>query len=107
VHPVVFEHPISGRKSVWLHLGMAGSILEVEQGIDKVTSMSQLRALEDHEMKTMFNRYNRLLNSAEYSHAFEYEAGDMVIIDNLAIAHRASGQAHSAVKAQGLRILHR
>lgn len=36
-----------------------------------------------------------------------YEEGDCIFIDNLAIAHRASKAAHTSAKKQGLRILHR
>ena len=28
VHPVVHEHPVSGRRCVWLHLGMTGAVIE-------------------------------------------------------------------------------
>jgi len=37
----------------------------------------------------------------------DYQEGDMVIIDNLAVAHRASPEAHFEAGEQGLRVLHR
>ena len=49
-------------------------------------------------MTHLFNRYNDLLNAglegaAPYSTLYEYEEGDMLFIDNLAVAHRASPDA--------------
>jgi alpha-ketoglutarate-dependent taurine dioxygenase len=38
---------------------------------------------------------------------FSQQEGDIIIIDNLAVAHRATVEAHSCPTKQGLRILHR
>lgn len=107
LHPVVHTHPISGRKSIYLHLGMTGAILEVKPEQPKGEN---LRLLDENEMQTFFNRYNDILNAgleADYSLPYNYEQGDMVMIDNLAISHRASPEAHDSTFRQGLRILHR
>ena len=53
------------------------------------------------------NRYNDVLNNKTYTRDHPYEEGDCIIIDNLAIAHRASKEAHTSARVQGLRILHR
>lgn len=107
VHPMVHEHPISKRKSIYLHLGMTGAVAEMKDGVEEVKSMDDLRLLEQHEMTHLFNRYNDILNNPDYSHDHAYEEGDCIIIDNLAIAHRASKAAHTSAGTQGLRILHR
>ena len=107
VHPLVHEHPISGRKSIYLHLGMTGAVLEMKKGVEKVESLDDLRLLDQDEMTQLFNRYNDVLNDAGCSVDHEYSEGDCIIIDNLAIAHRASKQAHTDANTQGLRILHR
>ncbi len=43
-HPVVHTHPISGHKSVWLHLGMTGAVIERlpddELTLDQLKTMS-------------------------------------------------------------------
>jgi taurine dioxygenase len=31
LHPMVHEHWISGRKSIWLHLGMTGAVIRVDK----------------------------------------------------------------------------
>jgi taurine dioxygenase len=61
-------------------------------------------------MKRLFREYNDLLNAGfenGYTIAYEYEDGDVVFIDNLAVGHRASPEAHLPPEVQGLRIMHR
>ena len=117
-HPLVHQHPISGKKSIWLHLGMTGAVLErlPEEGrsIDDLkeerASYEQLRLLNEEEMKTLFNDYNDLLNNSferGYGIRYQYDTGDLLFIDNWAIAHRASPEAHMPADKQGLRIMDR
>ena len=47
--------------------------------------------------------YNRALNAVRLR--FKYEVYDIVVADNLAVAHRAASSAHDP--AAGLRVLHR
>jgi len=106
LHPVVHNHPISGRRSVYLHLGMTGGVLEKLEGQD------EFRLLEEKELTVLFNEYNDLLNNGlpgkgNYAISYPYQNGDCIFIDNLAIAHKASPQAHDDPQKQGLRILHR
>jgi hypothetical protein len=42
MHPLASPHPISGRPSLYLHLGMTGAIIEV--GLCKLNSVSSLQA---------------------------------------------------------------
>lgn len=99
LHPVVLRHPITQRNHVYLHLGMTGAVMRVkEEG-----GRPQLTLLTENEMRTLFNRYNDLLASIAYPHY--YATGDLVVIDNLAVAHRAAPSAHDA--SNDLRIMHR
>lgn len=106
LHPAVHEHPISGRKSIYLHLGMTGGVLEE-------FNKGQFRLLTENKLRKLMNEYNDLLNAGlpakdgNYAISYPYEEGDCIFIDNLAIAHRASEGAHTDAKKQGLRILHR
>ncbi len=110
LHPMVHDHPISGRRSVYLHLGMTGGILE--RSLD---SDGGWRLLEHDELLKVFRSYNELLNSGfglngndgKYAMSYPYRQGDCIFIDNWAIAHRASPEAHMDQSKQGLRILHR
>jgi taurine dioxygenase len=104
VHPVVHEHPISGRKSVWLHLGMTGAVIE------KLPDEDGFRLLDAGELTRLCRQYKDLLDAGlenGYAIAYEYEENDCVFIDNLAVAHRAAPEAHLPVEEQGLRIMHR
>lgn len=117
-HPVVHTHPISGLKSVWLHLGMTGAVIErlPEEGVSieelqkQPADTSQLRLLNETEMKALFNDYNDLLNDSfenGYGIRYQYDTGDLLYIDNWALAHRASPEAHLPAEQQGLRIMDR
>ncbi len=117
-HPLVHTHPISGKKSVWLHLGMTGAVIErlPENGvsIDELqktpAAKEQLRLLNEEEMRELFNDYNDLLNASfdkGFGIPYEYETGDLLYIDNWAVAHRASPEAHLPPEQQGLRIMDR
>jgi len=104
VHPVVHEHPISGRKCVWLHMGMTGAVIEC-------TKDGNFRLLNRDEMKKLFLQYTALMSDGveqgQYGIAYEYEPGDVLFIDNYIMGHRASPQAHLPASEQGLRIMHR
>lgn len=117
-HPVVHTHPISGRKSVWLHLGMTGAVIErlpdEELTLDQLKTLpagaEKFRLLNEEAMKTLFNDYNDLLNNSfeeGYGIRYQYDTGDLLFIDNWAVAHRAAPEAHLPPEQQGLRIMDR
>ncbi len=104
VHPLVHEHPVSGQKCIWLHLGMTGAVLE------KHPDQDGFRLLHADELKQLCHEYNDVLNAGltnGYAVAYEYSENDCVFIDNLAVAHRAAPEAHMPAERQGLRIMHR
>lgn len=104
VHPAVHQHPISGRKSLWLHLGMTGAVIEKREDSD------DFRLLDAEELTALCREYNDVLNAGfdrGYTIAYEYRRNDCIFIDNLAVAHRASPEAHLPADQQGLRVLHR
>lgn len=104
VHPLVHEHPVSGQKCIWLHLGMTGAVIE------KLPDGDGFRLLNADELTQLCRAYNDILNAGMtqgYAIAYEYSENDCVFIDNLAVAHRAAPQAHMPVGQQGLRIMHR
>merc|ERR1740123_1458441 len=106
LHPLVHDHPISERRSVYLHLGMTGGVLE------KLEGDNSFRLLGEQELTILFREYNDLLNNGhpgkgDYAISYKYQEGDCIFIDNLAVAHKASPQAHGDPWKQGLRILHR
>ncbi len=104
VHPVVHKHPISSRLCIWLHLGMTGAVIE------KRTDGDGFRLLNADELTRLCHEYNDILNAGlenGYAAVYDYRENDCVFIDNLAVAHQASPEAHLPPEQQGLRIMHR
>lgn len=104
VHPLVHLHPVTDRESVWLHLGMTGAVIE------RQANDNGFRLLDAAELTALCREYNDLLNAGEdagYTLEYEYEAHDCLFIDNLAVAHRASANAHRPAGEQGLRVMER
>ncbi len=104
VHPAVHVHPLSGRRCVWLHLGMTGAVLE------KLPDRDEFYLLDADELRSLCHEYNDLMNaglSDGFAITYEYRDHDCVFIDNLAVAHRAAPEAHRTADEQGLRIMDR
>lgn len=104
VHPLVHEHPLTGRRCVWLHLGMTGAVIEKQADGDG------FRLLDADELGRLCHEYNDLLDAGMrngYAIAHDYRQNDCLFIDNLAVAHRAAPEAHRPAEEQGLRIMHR
>jgi taurine dioxygenase len=51
VHPMVHNHWISGRRSIWLHAQMTGAVMKM----DKETN--SIRLLDEDEMFSLFSDY--------------------------------------------------
>jgi len=66
---------------------------------------SGIRAWRDGEMDQFFGAFSSLLDSPDVGYPHKWEEGDVIIIDNLAVAHKAAPGAHTLTT--GLRILHR
>ncbi len=104
VHPAVHEHPLTGRRCVWLHLGMTGAVIETSPNNDG------FHLLDADELKRLCHEYNDLLNAGfrdGYAINYEYQRRDCLFIDNLAVSHRAAPEAHRPADEQGLRIMDR
>jgi taurine dioxygenase len=83
---------------------MTGAVIEALPGNDG------FRLLAEGELKNLCREYSDLLDQGfedGYALAYEYRENDCLFIDNLAVAHRASPEAHLPVEKQGLRIMHR
>ena len=104
VHPLVHQHPITGHRCVWLHLGMTGAVVE------KLPMGDNFRLLDRDSLTQLCRAYASVLDEGiknGYTTQYEYRQNDCVFVDNLAVAHRAAPQAHLPPSTQGTRILHR
>ena len=96
VHPMLHEHPVSKRQTIFLHLAMTAAVAHVGDAGGQT-------ALTSEEMRALFRRVNDLCNTAALHHT--YQQGDLVMIDNWAVAHRA--REGSFDRTHGLRVVHR
>ena len=55
-------------------------------------------AWPNEEMDGFFSRFSALLDDPAVSYSHKWREGDVVIIDNLAVAHKAAPGAHAAVE---------
>ena len=115
VHPLAAPHYASGRPSLYLHLGMTGAVLEVPAETTAPppppppgpwafaaaappdapsTADAGLRhavAWREADLDEFCRAFDGLLEGAAYAHA--WREGDVVVIDNLAVAHRAAKES--------------
>jgi taurine dioxygenase len=83
-HPLVQRHPVTGRAILYVNLEPRAKIVD-QAGADQATVATFLR---EH------------MNRGAYRH--KWHAGDLVVVDNFAVAHAATAAHPSA-----LRVLHR
>lgn len=67
--------------------------------------LSGIKAWNLEEMDKFFGEFTELLDRPDISYSHNWQEGDVVVIDNLAVAHKAMPGAHKS--SSGLRILHR
>lgn len=73
--PVVRTHPVTGRKAIYVSEGHTTHI----EGMDAQESATLLRELWDH------------MRQPEFVYSHNWEPGDLVVWDNAATQHRATG----------------
>lgn len=87
IHPVVLVHPFSGRKSLFINEGFTVGIV----GMPDDEAQTLLRELYDHTTRP------------EFIYRHKWQVGDLVMWDNWATVHRATG----GYTAEERRLLHR
>jgi len=102
IHPMIHTHPVVNESVLCLHLGyMRGVIFDYGSENQRHLSHSELFRLKGEMSHEIKKDNERLI----YSH--KWMEGDLVIIDNLQIAHMASKESQLPKEKVGLRILHR
>jgi len=86
VHPLVVEHPESGRKCIYISPTYLDEIL----GLERSESEELLKTLVDHTL------------SAEFCYRHHWHENDLVLWDNRRMIHAASGY-HPKYRRRGLR----
>ncbi|CAG2202619.1 unnamed protein product [Mytilus edulis] len=102
VHPLIYPHPITGLKTLCLHLGMTTAFVwDLGSEKERMTERSETVKLIQEIYQEIVKDERRLI----YSH--KWEEGDFIISDNLAVGHEASEETQYSRDEVGLRILHR
>jgi len=104
VHPVVYTHPKSGEITLCFHLGMIQTFVWDADDHDKrkPTKYSEAEDILREIRYHIVNKCSDLIYHHKYS-----EEGDLIISDNLAVAHEASEDTQLSREEIGLRVLHR
>ncbi|WP_299243368.1 TauD/TfdA family dioxygenase [uncultured Aquimarina sp.] len=80
VHPLLWKHPFVGKDSIYFDIGFSTDILNhCDSG----------RVLPVKQSNQIFNYINERLSKEESLLVHHWEEGDIVILDNYAVAHRA------------------
>jgi len=103
IQPLVYNHPVVNDTVLCVHLGyLLGAIYNYgDKSSQRVLSNGEVLKLKA-DISQAFSRDNDRL---VYSH--QWRDGDLVIIDNLQLAHLASKESQLPKEKVGLRILHR
>ncbi|CAG0899952.1 unnamed protein product [Darwinula stevensoni] len=102
VHPLIYSHPITKKKTMCFHLGMTEAFMW-----DKGTSKQRITCPQETAeiLQEIEDEIEKRQKHLQYSH--KWEVGDFMISDNLAVGHFASPQTQHPVGEVGLRVLHR
>jgi len=102
VHPVIYRHPLTGKAVMCLHLGMTEGFI-LDYGTDEARATNP--AVSREIMDGIYEELVKDGGSLQYSH--KWEPGDLVITDNLAVAHEADPDTQLPREQVGLRVMHR
>jgi len=101
-HPLIYKHPDTGKPVLCFHLGMTeGFIQDLGLKTEKYLSHEQTEDV----LKSIHHEFVK--NGGEIQYKHEYEAGDLIISDNLAVGHEASPDTQLPREKIGLRVMHR
>ena len=92
-HPFLFAHPRTRQPG--LILGKLSGFVREDRAAADATEVASILAELD-------SRVQQHAVASVYRH--EWQAGDVILVDNLAVAHLASSESMSC---EGLRVLHR
>uniref|UniRef100_A0A0A9XNV9 Alpha-ketoglutarate-dependent sulfonate dioxygenase n=1 Tax=Lygus hesperus TaxID=30085 RepID=A0A0A9XNV9_LYGHE len=102
IHPLIYRHPITKKEVLCFHLGMTSEFL-----YDYGTSNERLASKEETRriLNDIHEEFVKDGGSIQYVH--NWEVGDFIISDNLAVGHEATPDTQTPRSKVGLRVLHR
>ena len=123
LHRMIYKHPVTNRNTMLIHLGMTSTFLEINKkyqdlGIEEILKLHEksnkngqvLKVYDQLETKEVLGKIEDFIQICKrkglmYKH--EYEAGDLLISDNLAVIHEAVPSTQFKPEQIGLRIMDR
>eukprot|EP01094_Clydonella_sp_ATCC50884_P004194 TRINITY_DN13270_c0_g1_i1.p1 TRINITY_DN13270_c0_g1~~TRINITY_DN13270_c0_g1_i1.p1 ORF type:complete len:186 (-),score=28.18 TRINITY_DN13270_c0_g1_i1:204-695(-) len=103
VHPVIYPHPVTGNTTMMIHLGMiTGFVYDYGASTQREATREEFAELRA-ELEGMFDAFW----SSGRAHSHQWEEGDFIISDNLAVTHIAAPESQLPRSQVGLRVLHR
>ncbi|XP_053385597.1 uncharacterized protein LOC123539022 [Mercenaria mercenaria] len=102
VQPLVYLHPVTRLPVMCIHLGMTEAFIW-----DKGTPNE--RRTDKEETKELIEEITNEIekNGKELVYSHEWEEGEFIMTDNLAVGHFASADSQRPRSEVGLRVLHR
>ncbi|GAB1610726.1 uncharacterized protein LOC115223680 [Argonauta hians] len=102
LHPLIYPHPVTKAPTLCFHLGMTeGFCWNYGQSDEQWTSWSETKELLEDIHQEIVKDNRRLV----YVH--EWQNGDFILSDNLALGHEATPETQFSTSDVGLRVLHR
>lgn len=77
VHDLIIEHPITGKKALYLNMGLVRSITGFEKS-------------EENEVQELIGHFQSILDHPEVMYRHKWNEGDLVISDNYSVFHQAT-----------------
>lgn len=102
MHPLIYSHPITGRKTMCFHTGMtAGFLWDFGSPLERVASKHEVISI----LEEIDYHFRHQIDHLIYKH--HWKEGDFILSDNLAVAHEASPDTQKPRSEVGLRVMHR
>ncbi|XP_063222153.1 3-((Z)-2-isocyanoethenyl)-1H-indole synthase-like isoform X2 [Bacillus rossius redtenbacheri] len=102
VHPLLYPHPLTGLTVMCFHLGMVcGYIWDLGYPQERHATEEEFQRINSDI------HYEFVRDGASIQYVHQWQEGDFIISDNLAVGHEATPETQYPRDIVGLRVLHR
>ena len=97
VHPHIYPHPLTKLPTLCFHLGMTDHYVLDGKLLDEEATEEIKAGIHEEFVK----------NNGDIQYVHEWQPGDFLISDNLALGHEAAPETQLSTSHVGLRVMHR